>query len=296
LIGRPLCLGAFSPYQWNIQALHTVHLHWEAFMTDANRKLTMLTRLGFASRGMLYIVIAMLVLTTGRAEDPAGALQYVSEGGGKVLLLMMTIGLLAYGIWRLCDAALNVERHGTDRSGAVERIGAAGSGIVHLFLAWQAIRLMQGIKAAGGGEAQDSATSVLQVPGGGMLLLLGSLVLLATGAFQLVKAFKGSYLKHLDPQVANQRWAKWSGRSGYAARGLIFLITGVFLARAGFDEQASRAGDMADALTWLNSPWDLAVAFGLLGFGIFSLIEARYRILHDVPVHSIGHEVRSKLH
>lgn len=265
-------------------------------MTDANRKLTMLTRLGFASRGMLYIVIAMLVLTTGRAEDPAGALQYVSEGGGKVLLLMMTIGLLAYGIWRLCDAALNVERHGTDRSGAVERIGAAGSGIVHLFLAWQAIRLMQGIKAAGGGEAQDSATSVLQVPGGGMLLLLGSLVLLATGAFQLVKAFKGSYLKHLDPQVANQRWAKWSGRSGYAARGLIFLITGVFLARAGFDEQASRAGDMADALTWLNSPWDLAVAFGLLGFGIFSLIEARYRILHDVPVHSIGHEVRSKLH
>lgn len=264
-------------------------------MIDAATQLTTLTRLGFATRGLLYVVIAMLVLTTGRTEDPAGALQYVSEGGGKVLLIMMTIGLLAYGMWRLCDAALNVERHGTDGSATVERIGAAGSGFVHLFLAWQAIRIMQGVKAAGGGEAQNSATSVLQVPGGGILLLLGSLVLLATGAFQLAKAFKGSYLKHLEPRVANQPWAKWSGRAGYAARGLVFLITGIFMARAGLDEQASKAGDMADALTWLNSPWDLIVAFGLLGFGVFSLIEARYRILHNVPVQGIGHEVRSKL-
>jgi len=264
-------------------------------MIDAATQLTTLTRLGFAARGLLYIVIAMLVLTTGRTEDPAGALQYVSEGGGKVLLIMMTIGLLAYGMWRLCDAALNVERHGTDGSATVERIGAAGSGFVHLFLAWQAIRMMQGVKAAGGGEAQNSATSVLQVPGGGILLLLGSLVLLATGAFQLAKAFKGSYLKHLEPRVAKQPWAKWSGRAGYAARGLVFLITGIFMAGAGLDEQASKAGDMADALTWLNSPWDLIVAFGLLGFGLFSLIEARYRILHNVPVQGIGHEVRSKL-
>jgi Domain of Unknown Function (DUF1206) len=265
-------------------------------MADATKQLTALTRLGFAARGMIYIVISMLVLTTGRAEEPAGALQYVSEGGGKVLLFMTIIGLLAYGMWRVCDAALNVERHGTDRSATVARIGAAGSGIVHLFLAWQAIRLMQGVKAASGGEAQESATSVLQVPGGGMLLLLGSLVLLATGAFQMVKAVKGSYLKHLEPQVANQPWAKWSGRASYAARGFVFLITGIFLARAGLGEQASKAGDMADALKWLNSPWDLIMAFGLLGFGLFSLIEARYRILHDVPVQGIGSRVRSKLH
>lgn len=265
-------------------------------MVDAAKQLTTLTRIGFAARGLLYIVISILVLTTGRAEDPAGALQYVSDGGGKVLLLMMTVGLVAYGAWRLSDAALNIERHGTDRSAMLERIGAAGSGIVHLFLAWQAVRLMQGIKAAGGSEAQDSATSVLQIPGGGTLLLLGSLVLLATGAFQIVKAVKGSYLKHLEPQVANQPWAQWTGRAGYAARGLVFLIMGIFLASAGFDEQARKAGDMADALMWLNSPWDLIVAFGLLGFGLFSLIEARYRILHDVPVQGIGQRVRSKLH
>lgn len=265
-------------------------------MVDAATRLTTLTRLGFAARGLLYLVIAMLVLMTGRAEDPAGALQYLSEGGGKVLLLLMTIGLLAYGLWRLCDATFDLERHGTDGSATVERLGAAGSGLVHLFLAWQAIRLMQGVRSAGGDGAQDGALSVLQLPGGGMLLMLGGLVLLATGAFQMIKAVKGSYLKHLEPRVASQPWAKWTGLAGYAARGLVFLITGFFLVRAGLDEQASKAGDMADALAWLNSPWDLVVACGLLGFGLFSFIEARYRILHDVPVQSIGQRVRSKLH
>lgn len=49
------------------------------FMVDATTRLTTLTRLGFAARGLLYIVIAMLVLTTGRAEDPAGALRILAR-------------------------------------------------------------------------------------------------------------------------------------------------------------------------------------------------------------------------
>ena len=34
--------------------------------------LTALTRIGFAARGLLYIVIALLVIETGRSEDPSG--------------------------------------------------------------------------------------------------------------------------------------------------------------------------------------------------------------------------------
>jgi hypothetical protein len=39
----------------------------------------------------------------------------------------------------------------------------------------------------------------------------------------------------------------------------------------------------------------MIVAIGLFGFGIFSLIEARYRILHDVPVDGIGQRMKPKL-
>ena len=262
---------------------------------NASARLTTLTRLGFAARGLLYLVIAFLVLRGGRAEDPSGALQVLASGAGKWLLILMTAGLLAYGLWRLADAALNIERHPDGSKGLGERLGAAASGLVHLFLAWQAVRLIRGAGSSGGNGAEQGAQTALGLPGGGLLLLLGGLVLLGVGAFQLVKAYKTSFRKHLDARVANESWVKWVGRLGYVARGLVFLITGYFLLQAGLDEQASEAGGMREALAWLTDPWDSIVALGLMMFGVFSLIEARYRVIHDVPVEGAARAARSKL-
>jgi hypothetical protein len=250
---------------------------------NASARLTTLTRIGFAARGLLYIVIAVLVIRTGRAEDPSGALEYLGQGGGRVLLGVMAAGLLAYGVWRLADAAFNIERHSADRKGMFERIGAAASGLVHLLLAWQALRLIQGSGSSGDGTRQGTQVA-LDLPGGKTIVVLAALVLLAVGIFQLVKAVKGSFLQHLEPQAARQAWVQWSGRAGYAARGLVFMISSYFLLNAGMENQASEAGGTAEALSWLTNPWDLLVAIGLFAFGLFSLVEARYRRLHDVPV------------
>jgi hypothetical protein len=265
---------------------------------NASARLTTLTRLGFAARGLLYLVIAFLVLRAGRAEDPSGALQVLAGGAGKWLLILMAAGFVAYGLWRLADATLNIEGHQDGSKGLAERLGAAASGLVHLFLAWQAVRLVRGAASsggAGGGRAEQGAQTALGLPGGGLLLLLAGLVLLGVGVFQLIKAYKTSFRKHLDGRVANESWVKWVGRLGYAARGLTFLITGYFLLQAGLDEQASKAGGMREALAWLTSPWDSIVAIGLMMFGIFSLVEARYRIIHDVPVEGAARKARSKL-
>ena len=253
---------------------------------DANARLTTLTRVGFAARGLLYIVIALLVIRAGRAESTSGALKYLGEGGGQVLLVVMAAGLFAYSVWRLADAAFDIERHGSGQKGAMERVGAAASGLIHLFLAWQAVRLIQGAASAGDGT-QDGARTALQLPAGGTLVVIAGVVLLGVGAFQLIKAVKGSFLRHLEPQIARQPWAQWSGRAGYAARGIVFLISSFFLLKAGIQERASEAGGTAEALSWLSSPLDLLVALGLLAFGLFSLIEARFRILHDVPVKGV---------
>ncbi len=37
------------------------------------------------------------------------------------------------------------------------------------------------------------------------------------------------------------------------------------------------------------------MAIGLMMFGVFSLIEARYRVIHDVPVEGAARAARSKL-
>ena len=263
---------------------------------DASARLTTLTRLGFAARGLLYLVIAYLIIRTGRTEDVSGALSYLGEGGGRILLTVMAAGLIGYGLWRLADAAFNVERHDSDKKGTAQRVGAGASGLIHLFLAWQAISIIRGAsQSAGGSGADQGAATALSLPGGTLMLLLAGLVLLGVGIFQLVKAAKASFCDHLDPSVAHEPWVKWAGRLGYAARGVVFLISGYFLLRAGLEAQASEAGGMEQALSWLSSPWDIIVAIGLAAFGIYSLIEARYRVLHDVHGGSMARQARSKL-
>lgn len=253
----------------------------------ASTRLTTLTRIGFATRGVLYGVIAYLVIRTGRAEDPGGALEYLSDGSGKLLLGVMAAGLLAYGIWRLADAALNIEDHEADNKGMAERVGAGLSGLAHLFLTWQAIQVMQGA-ASGGNGVQESARTALTFPGGGIAILLAGAVVLLVGVVQLVRAAKGSFLRHLEPEMADRTWVEWSGRAGYGARGVVFLIVGYFLVAAGLDARASGVGGMDAALTWLESPVNVIVALGLFGFGVFSLVEARWRVIQSVPVERLS--------
>jgi hypothetical protein len=263
--------------------------------TDPSAALTTLTRLGFAARGLLYLVIGFLVLRTGRTEDPSGALSVLAEGGGRTLMILIIAGFLAYGLWRLSDALFNIERHQPGSKGLRERLGAGASGIVHLFLASQAVRLVRGSGGSGGNGSQEGAQTALQLPGGQLMLVVAGLVLLVVGLVQLKKAWKADFLKHLEPNVAHQPWARWTGQGGYAARGLVFLITGGFLTAAGFKEQAGEAGGTAEALAWLSPPWDTLVAIGFILFGLYSLIEARFRVLNDVPVDGIANKARSKL-
>ena len=177
---------------------------------NASSRLTALTRIGFAMRGLLYIVIAALILRTGRAEDTTGAIAYLGRGGGQWLLAGIAAGLTGYGIWRLADAVADIERHGSDRTGMMERAGAGVSGGIHLLLAWQAVRLMQGAALSGDGT-QEGAQRAMQLTGGWAFVLIGAAVLVAVGVIQLVKAAKGSF-----SATWTRRSRSWPGCNGAA--------------------------------------------------------------------------------
>jgi hypothetical protein len=237
----------------------------------------------------LYIVIAVLVITSGRAEDPGGALEYLGSGSAKWLLALITLGFIAYGLWRLSDAAFNIEQHGPGVKGARERLGAAGSGIVHLVLAWQAVRLMRGAPGS------DSSGNAIPIDGSGTILAIAGVVLLSVGIFQLVKGANATFCKKLDGRVASQAWVKTTGQLGYAARGCVFMITGYFFVSAALTASGAPTGGMDRALSWLSDPWDVLVAVGLLLFGVFSLVEARYRRIHQLPVGAVAGHVRNRV-
>ena len=260
-------------------------------MRDRNY-LALMTRVGFAARGLLYIVLGLLVVNSGRIEGPDGVLRYMGSGFGKWLLILMIVGFVGYGLWRLGDAFLGTEHHGHDKKSLAERVGAGASALIHLFLAWQAVKLAtEADRSSGGATASDQAEMILDLPAGQLLLGAIAIGLAVAGVFQLVKSIKCTFLADLDLR-AQDEWVKWVGRAGYGARGVVFLLAAWFLIDAALSGQSEDAAGIEQILAWLKSPMNLAVAAGLFLFGVYSLVEARYRRIHVPNVDRLAAEMR----
>lgn len=257
-------------------------------------KFQWLTRVGFAARGLLYILIGVLIIRTGRTEDLTGALEYVGHGTGNLLLGGIALGLATYGLWRLSDAALGTEHRGADWMTLGKRAVAGGIGVIYLYLAYKAARVMLAGRA-GTMSAEQQADKVLDLPGGELVLFGAALVLAIAGANQLWKALTCKFMRRLREGAGQQEWIKWMGRLGYAARGVIFLVVAWMIYRAAADGVASEAGSLEQALDVLRGPFLVPIAAGLLLFGLFSIIEARFRAIHRPPVKEAERKVGEKV-
>lgn len=255
----------------------------------------LLTRLGFAARGVLYILIAALVILSGRTEDLTGALQYLGHGLGKALLSVLAAGMAVYGLWRLCDAAVGIESGRHHWRAWRKRIASATSGIIYSWLAWKAVRIIFA-EHLGANETQRHATEALHMPGGELILLIAAGVLFGAAIAQFYKVATCNYLKRLDCGEGEKAWIKWLGRGGYTARGLVFLIVSYLLAQAAVRHSAAEAGGLEQALDFFSPAVRGWVAAGLALFGVLSLVEARYRRIHrPPPVEHVAEKVAEKV-
>jgi hypothetical protein len=236
-----------------------------------------LTRLGFAARGLMYALIGYLALRSGRTENAGGALDYLASGAGRLLVAVMAVGFLSYGVWRLLEAWIDSEGRGHGGRALGVRLAGAGSGIIHLGLGGVAV-LAAAERSGGGGDSSESgASAALSVPGGELILYVAAATVLGVGLQQFRKAWTLKFLRHLEPEAARRRWVASLGRSGFAARGILFLLMGWFLVQAARAHSSAAAGGIDEALGSLPRTAQIAVAAGLLLFGLFSLTEALYR-------------------
>jgi hypothetical protein len=250
------------------------------------------TRLGFAARGLLYILIAVLAVRTGRSEDLTGALEYVGHGWGKLLLAALAAGLATYGLWRLSDALLGTEHPGADWKALGLRTTAAGVGCVYVYLAYKAVRILLAGRAGTMGTEQQ-AGKVLHLPGGDWVLSLVALGFAIAGCSQLWKAYGCRFLRHLREGAGRKPWIKWTGRIGYAVRGIVFFVIAWLFYRASADHAAGEAGNIEKALDVLRGPFLAPIAAGLFLFGLFSLVEARFRAIHKPPTQALKNGIRA---
>ena len=251
-------------------------------------------RFGYVAKGMVYTLVGVLAAqaaigTGGATTDARGALpQIIQAPFGQGILAATALGLVGYGLWRFIQAGMDTENKGTDAQGLLTRGTYLIIGVSHIALALSALQLLlgsDGDSSGGDSLAQDRTAWLLSQPFGQWLVGLVSVVVIGVGLYQWYQAYSAKFreqLKLAEMSSTQQRWATRLGRVGFAARGVVFGIVGGLLLAAAIHAEPQEARGLGGALTTLAEqsfgPWLLGVlAVGLMAYGIYVLVEARYR-------------------
>jgi len=249
-------------------------------------------RFGYAARGFVYLSIGVIAVLAAvelvpEAEGSMGALRAWAEWPlGYVLLWITGFGLYGFAGWRLLQSVFDADRQGRELKAILSRIGQAISGFVYGGLGYSVFGALDALEDLAEPDDRDAeqaaAQQALSMPGGVWLIVGVGVFIMAAGLANMVKAARGNLDERLVCEDRLSQAAGLVGRIGYGARGLAFLVAGGMLARAGLSAQAEEAAGLGDALQALErapfgSPLLVLVALGLVAFGLFALMEARYR-------------------
>jgi len=261
--------------------------------TDHRDWIEWLARAGYAAKGVVYFIIGALAVQVamgdgGKTTGAKGALSTIAgEPFGQTMLVITGIGLLGYAIWKFVQAATDPEHDGSDAKGLAKRGAYVCSGVVHVGLAIEAVRLVIGSAGGGGGSsAQHWTGRLMQQPFGPWLVGIVGIAILIAGAVQTYRAYSAKFMEKLKTQQmssAERTWSERIGRAGFAARGVVYFVIGGGLLAAAASSNSDEAMGVGQALTKLANqpygPWLLGlVALGLAAYGVFSAgVLARYR-------------------
>ncbi len=252
-----------------------------------------LTRIGFASKGLVYFLVGLLALMAalgsgGETTGQTGVLQRIAEQPfGAVALAIIAVGLFAYALWRILSSLLDTEGEGSSGKGVAKRIGYFAAGLVYGSVALYAIDLLRGNSAGGGDSTPEWTARLMSMPFGTLLVMLAGVIVIAAGLFQIRDGWKDKFMRKMrlgEMSAAERDAASKAGTLGYMARGIVFAIIGVFLIVAAVRHNPGEARGLEGALDSLASQplgqFLLAVvALGLMGYGVFCAIAAKYRVV-----------------
>lgn len=254
----------------------------------STRTFEWLARAGLAARGVIYAVIGVLAIKLalghgGETTNQNGALQTIAKQPfGKMLLIVVAVGLAGYATWRLLRAAIG---HGPESSDDTkERISGVVSGIAYAALCVTAVSILIG--SGGGSGSPDKATGgVLDWPAGQVLVAIAGLIVIGVGLEQGYKGVKRKFLEKSKTEEMSEsvkRAFTALGVFGHLARMVVFVLIGYFFIRAAIDYNPDKAASLDGALATLGQasygPFLLGVvAAGLIGFAAYSIADARYR-------------------
>ncbi|RZT23375.1 DUF1206 domain-containing protein [Fictibacillus sp. BK138] len=266
--------------------------HFESFRPWIHR----FARIGYLSKGIVYVVIGILALITSTGThlyeaSSQGALYTIAQQPfGPVLLIVLAVGLSAYAFWQITKAVFDPECVNHSWKRWFSRLSYLFIAGVYTAMCISALRILFRAR----GESSDKtyqtlSAQMLAQPFGQLLVAIGGLIFGIIGVIFLFRAISRKFKKDLKKNEMNKKEWKWSGyigTFGMIARGIVFMIIGFFLIRTAILANPEETKGLDGALLELSKqpfgPVLLAiVALGFIAYGVFMFASARYRRLNN---------------
>jgi succinate dehydrogenase/fumarate reductase cytochrome b subunit len=257
---------------------------------ESTPALRWLARAGFAANGVIHILIGVLVIvlaTGGRGEgDQSGALKAVAEAPfGFLALWVLAIALAALGVWYVFDGILSADpRPGAEGAARKwgRRLAAWGKALVFLAFGVLSASVALGARPNSDSSAENASRTAFAVPGGAIVLLLVGVAIGVGGVAFVVIGIRQGFRKKMD--MPPGPWGKAVaalGVAGFACKGVALVLVAVLLTVAVVTADPEAAGGLNNAfegaLHLPGGPFLVgAIGVGLIAYGLFCLIRARY--------------------
>jgi hypothetical protein len=265
--------------------------HRTVHEVTAGKNFERFARTGYVARGVLYILMGVLAieLATGNASDrpnQEGAFRLVaSQTFGRALLVLIAIGLLGYTILRFPQAFIGRTPE-AGRHGAGDRIAAFASGCAYAIFFGLSVAVLVGSAGSNnGGEPKKATADVFDWTGGRWVVLIAGVIFAGVAIYQFVMGVRRRFLKYTKTERMSRvtlRNFTVLGVIGHVARAIVFGLVAIFLIKAAVQYDPKEAVGIDGALQRLQDHAYgtvalVAVAVGLIAFGVYSAVDARYR-------------------
>jgi hypothetical protein len=258
-----------------------------------------LARTGLVAKGVSFGIVGVLAFKLalgdgGKATSRQGAMQTLAQNTfGKIMLVALGLGFAAYAIWRFVQAFAERDEEGDEKGEAKKwgkRAGYIGRGLIYASLTFSTIKILAGSgQQSQSQKAHHTAGTVLSWPGGRWIVGLVGLAIIGAALWNLYRGVARTFEDKWRIGTMSETERKWGSRAGVAghiARFVVFGLIGVFVTKAAVDYNPNDAIGFDGALQKLAhgsyGPYLLGLtAAGLLCYGLFCLVDARFR---DVSV------------